>query len=124
MSATHEWLSRAGFAALAGVVLMAGATSAMAGDRDPYAGAAPVSVSIRISTADLASPGRARSLAIRLRAAAATVCGGDVDRVARTSDLFAKCREAAIDHAVSGLKAPLLAQALGRSPEQLASDPR
>lgn len=124
MSATPEWLSRAGFAAMAGVVLAAGATAATAADRDPFAGAAPRAIAIHASQADLASPARARALAIRIRAAASTVCGGDVDPVVRTSDLFAKCREAAIDHALSALNAPVLAQALGRSPEQLASDPR
>ena len=124
MSATHPWLSRLATAALAGLVLSSVAGAAAADDRDPFAGAAPTSVRVRVSRADLASPGRAKSLAIRIRAAAATVCGGDVDPVVRTSDLFALCREAAIDRAVRGLGDPVLARALGRSPEQLASDPR
>lgn len=123
MSASHEWLSRAGFAALAGVILSAGATAAMAAD-DPFAGSAPTSITMRVSSADLASPRQAKELAIRIRAAAATVCGGDVDPAVRTSDTFAKCREAAIDHAVSALNAPTLAHALGRSTVQVASEQR
>jgi UrcA family protein len=124
MSATHEWLSRAGFALLAGVVLSAGASAATAGDRDPFAGAAPVSIQIRASSAALASPRQAKALAIRLRAAAATVCGGDVEPFVRTGDTFAACREAAIDHAVAGLNAPLLSRALGRTTERFASQRR
>lgn len=124
MSATYEWLSRAGFAVLAGAVLAAGASAAAAGDRDPFAGAAPVSITVRASGADLASPRQARALAIRIRAAAATVCGADVEPFVRTGDAFAACREAAIDHALAGLNAPVLSRALGRSTAQLASGAR
>lgn len=123
MSATHEWLSRAGFAVLAGVILSAGATAVMAAD-DPFAGSAPVSIAIKAPSSELASPRQAEALAIRIRAAASAVCGGDVEPQVRTSDTFAKCREAAIDHAVSGLNAPVLSRALGRTTEQVASGQR
>jgi UrcA family protein len=124
MSATQEWLSHAGFALLAGVVLSAGASAAFAGDRDPFAGAAPVSIRIHASSADLTSPRQAKALAVRLRAAAATVCGGDLEPFVRTGDTFATCREAAIDHAVAGLNAPLLSRALGRTTERFAREGR
>ena len=124
MSANHEWLSRAGLALLAGAALAASASAAAAGDRDPFAGAAPVSIRIHASSAELASPRQAKALAIRLRAAATTVCGGDVEPFVRTGDAFATCREAAIDRAVAGLNAPLLSRALGRAPERFASKGR
>ncbi|HEX3406296.1 MAG TPA: UrcA family protein [Caulobacteraceae bacterium] len=121
MSATHYRLYHAGFAALAGAVVALGAGAAAAAD-DPFAGSAPVSITIHVSSRDLATPRQTKNLAIRIRAAASAVCGGDVDPVVRTSDLFASCREAAIDRAVRALDSPTLARALGRSAEQLAGE--
>lgn len=121
MSAIHAALPRTALAALAGLIMSVSASAAT--PADPFAGAAPTSITIRVAAAP-ATPREAEGLAIRIRAAASTVCGGDVDPVVRTSDLFAKCREAAIDRALRGVNAPVLARALGRSPQQLASDPR
>jgi UrcA family protein len=71
------------------------------------------SVAIRYSEADLATPAGARALASRIKDAAILVCGGDsvVDRQAVGYD---DCREAAIDAALSSVKAPMVAEALGR----------
>jgi UrcA family protein len=74
-------------------------------------------------TADLRSPDGAKEVALRVRVAAEAVCGGDSDPVLRSGDGFGRCREAAIDRAVGGLDAPMLAEALGRSPVRLAQGP-
>jgi UrcA family protein len=75
-------------------------------------------VTIRASAADLGSPSGAKALAERVRIAAGKVCGAD-DALARGGADFPACRQAAIDRALTGVDAPLLAAALGR-PERLA----
>ncbi len=124
MNRNHEWLSRAGFAALAVTVLSVGG-AAMAADVDAYGASAPAALTVRATPAELGTPRGAKALALRIRVAAATVCGGDVDPPAiRNGDGFANCRDAAIDRAIRDLHAPLVARALGRGTERLASDAR
>ena len=80
---------------------------AMAGDEQRNV------ITLKYAEADLQTARGAKALALRLRVAAADVCGGELPLV-RTGDQFARCREAAIDRAIAPLNAPLLAQALGR----------
>jgi UrcA family protein len=76
------------------------------------AGAAPQSIAVRYSNADLAAaPGAAR-LAHRIHAAADSVCGGE-DVVARTGHQFAACRQAAETQAATEIGSPLVSGALG-----------
>ncbi|MDB5483490.1 MAG: hypothetical protein JWO83_4543 [Caulobacteraceae bacterium] len=70
-------------------------------------------IKLKYVEADLQTLQGAKALALRLRVAAADVCGGELPLV-RTGDQFVRCREAAIDRAIATLNAPLLAQALGR----------
>jgi UrcA family protein len=80
---------------------------AMAGDEQRSV------IKLKYAEADLQTAMGAKALAFRLRIAAADVCGGELPLV-RTGDQFARCREAAIDRAITTLNAPLLADALGR----------
>jgi UrcA family protein len=77
-------------------------------------------VILKVKNADLRSPSGAKEAALRVRVAADKVCGGDRDPVLRSGDGFGRCREAAIDRAIGSVDAPLLAEALGRSPTLLA----
>src|SRR5580658_2604547 len=70
-------------------------------------------IRLKYAQADLQTVRGAKALALRLRIAAADVCGGEFALV-RTGNQFARCREAAIDRAITTLNAPLLADALGR----------
>jgi UrcA family protein len=89
-----------------GVPACAG-SPAMAGDEERNV------VRLKYAEADLQTVQGAKALALRLRIAAADVCGGESPLV-RTGGQFARCREAAIDRAIAALDAPLLADALGR----------
>jgi UrcA family protein len=54
-------------------------------------------------------------MALRIRNAAASVCGADLNPTAyRLSEGFIRCREAAVDRAVRDLQTPVVAEALGR----------
>jgi UrcA family protein len=77
---------------------------------------------VRIKASDSALHTRAGAahLALQIRVAADHVCGADESPMARESNAFWRCRESAIDRATSELNAPLLAAALGRSPQVLA----
>jgi UrcA family protein len=86
------------------------------------------SQTIRFRFADLQTADRARDVARRIRTAARYVCEGD-DPIIRTSSGFDLCVSASVRQAISGLDAPLLAQALGVTPPglrggQLASSGR
>lgn len=70
-------------------------------------------IRLKYAEADLQTVRGAKALALRLRVAAAEVCGGESPLV-RTGGQFARCREATIDRAIATLNAPLLADALGR----------
>jgi UrcA family protein len=70
-------------------------------------------IRLKYAEADLQTVRGAKALALRLRVAAAEVCGGESPLV-RTGGQFPRCREAAIDRAIATLNAPLLADALGR----------
>jgi UrcA family protein len=65
----------------------------------------------------------AKALALRIRVAAAQVCGGE-DPVVRLGDGFYRCQEASIGRAVATLDSPLLADALGRAPQSFARSGR
>lgn len=78
-------------------------------------------VALKYADADLHTARGAKALALRVRVAAAHVCGGDELAIVRTGDQFTWCRNAAIDRAIADVNAPLLADALGRSPRTLAS---
>jgi UrcA family protein len=100
--------------ALALCAVLGGGVAANAADVDPYGEGGLNLVTLKYAASDIHTAGGARSLALRVRVAAAKVCGGD-DPTVRTSDQFPRCREAAIDRAIAGLNAPLLAAALGRT---------
>ena len=102
-----------------GAALALGAPS-LADSYDVYGANERVVVKVKINDGDLRSPDGAKALALRIRVAAAKACGGDVDPTFRNSDNFMKCRENSIDRAIKGLNSPLLADALGRSPQRLA----
>jgi UrcA family protein len=70
-------------------------------------------IKLKYAEADLQTVRGAKALALRLRVAAADVCGGE-NPLVRTGGQFARCREATIDRAIAPLNAPLLADALGR----------
>ena len=81
----------------------------------------PASVVVRTDDVNLHTTAGARLMALRVRNAAAAVCGGEVLPVAlRVSDGFVRCREAAVGRAVRDLNAPMVADALGRSPQMLS----
>jgi UrcA family protein len=81
----------------------------------------PASVVVRTDDVNLHTAGGARLMALRLRNAAATACGGEVYPMAiRFSDGFIRCREAAVGRAVRDLNAPMVADSLGRSPQRLS----
>ena len=108
-------------------LLAAAATFALAG---PTTAATPdagqrVVVIVRATDSELRTPQGAKTLALRVRNAAAEACGRDSLPVAvRFSDGFIQCREAAIDQAIRDIGSPLLADALGRAPQVLARNTR
>jgi UrcA family protein len=86
-----------------------------------YAAGEPASVVVRTDDVDLHTVAGARLMALRIRNAAAAVCGGQIEPVAlRFSDGFVRCREAAVDRAVRDLNAPMVAEAVGRAPQMLS----
>jgi UrcA family protein len=85
--------------AIAAIVAAAGAVHAQ-----PSVGEA---VRIKVTDADLYTPSGAQKLAVRIRVAASTVCGRDLPVA------YDQCRHVAMQHAIAGVDAPLLAQALG-----------
>jgi|HubBroStandDraft_2_1064218.scaffolds.fasta_scaffold250637_2 UrcA family protein len=109
--------------ALALSAVLAVGAHAHAGGVDIYEEGGRSVVTLKYVDADIHTVRGARSLAMRVRVAAASVCGADVLPIVRTGDQFARCRNAAIDRAIAGLNAPLLADALGRSPRTLAALP-
>ena len=70
-------------------------------------------IRLKYAEADLQTIRGAKALALRLRIAADSVCGGESPLV-RAGAQFMRCREATIDRAIAPLNAPLLADALGR----------
>jgi len=82
-------------------------------------------VVVRASDAELHAAQGAKTLALRIRNAAAVACGRDDFPIAvRVSDGFIHCREAAIDRAIKDVGSPMLADALGRPPQVLAHNGR
>lgn len=75
---------------------------------------------VKYTYADLHTAEGAKALALRIRIAAAKACGDGIDFFHPNSTGFVECREAAIDKALQGLDAPLVAQALGRGQTALA----
>ena len=67
------------------------------------------------TSADLYTVSGARRLASRIKFAAASVCASS-DPLEYMDDGLTTCRREAIDRALATLNAPLVAQALGRSP--------
>ena len=98
--------------ALVAVVATAIVTPALA-QPDPIRPAV-VSKTIHFTDAELHTVKGAKTAALRIRNAAAFVCGGD-DIVYWKADNFMPCREDAIDRAVADLHAPLVSAALGRT---------
>jgi UrcA family protein len=76
-------------------------------------------VRIKVIPADLNTPDGARKLALRLRTAAYKVCVGDYPHGREAAD-FDRCRQSAIERAVAGINAPVLARALGLEGQTLA----
>ena len=84
-----------------------------------------VVVIVKATDAELHTPAGAKALALRVRNAAAEACGRDDEpNAVRFSEGFIKCREAAIDQAIQDIGSPMLADALGRSPQVLARSGR
>jgi UrcA family protein len=94
--------------------------SAVAAPARSGAPTADEQVVVKYSPADLHTAKGAHSLALRIRIAAAKVCGSETIFAYPNNDGFIRCRETAIDNAVKGLDAPLVAQALGRQQTTLA----
>jgi UrcA family protein len=69
-------------------------------------------VHIKVTDADLHTPAGARKLAFRIRVAAYKVCEGGLPHGREAAD-FDTCRQTAIQRAIAGVDAPMLAQALG-----------
>ena len=81
----------------------------------------PVSVAVRTDDLNLHTQAGAERMALRIRNAAAAACGGDAYPLAiRISDGFIRCREAAVDRALQGLDAPMVADALGHPSQRLS----
>jgi UrcA family protein len=77
-------------------------------------------IKLRYTEADLHSTQGAKAMAQRIRVAADEACGS-VALFAANPGVERDCREAAIDRAAAALKAPLVAEALGRTQAALAS---
>ena len=110
--------------ALAAGVAFALDVTAHAAGFDAYGPDEKVVVQVNATDAELHSAAGAKALALRIRVAADDVCGAHVDPIVRTGDQFQRCREAAIDGAIRDLNSPMLADALGRSPQTLARSGR
>jgi len=81
----------------------------------------PVSVVVRTDDVNPHTSAGARLMALRIRNAAAVACDPEVSPVAlRVSDGFTRYREAAVARAVRDLNAPMVADALGRSPQMFS----
>jgi UrcA family protein len=74
-----------------------------------------VAAKVAYEDADLRTTAGAAHIAFRIRTAARQVCGGD-NPVVASGVRFQHCQHKAIDQAVATLEAPLVADALGRSP--------
>ena len=98
---------------------LADGASASAGGVDLYGPNEKAVLTVKVTDSDLHSAVGAKALALRVRVAAAEVCGGD-DNVIRFSDGFIKCQAASIDRAIAELNSPLVADALGRPLQNLA----
>ena len=82
-----------------------------------------VDVVVKTSDVDVRTLEGAKLMALRIRNAAAEACGRDVFPTAvRISDGFIRCREDAIDRAAAMLDAPLVADALARTPQVLSQN--
>ena len=80
-------------------------------------------VTLRITDADLHTAHGAKELASRIRVAADRACSAE-RLAAAVEGVDRECREAAINRAIKDLNAPLLAAALGRSPQVVARSGR
>jgi UrcA family protein len=72
--------------------------------------------------AELRTTAGAARIASRIRTAARQVCGGD-NPVIASGTRFQHCQHKAIDQAIATLDAPLVANALGRSPATTLAGP-
>jgi UrcA family protein len=81
----------------------------------------PASIIVRTDDVNLHTAAGARQMALRIHNAAAAVCDTEGYPVAvRISDGFIRCREAAVEHAVRDLNAPMVANALDHSRQMLS----
>lgn len=106
-------------AALVLVAAMTAAGSAFAAPLTVSGDNELVTAKVTYVDADLRDPRGSRMLAFRIRQAASDVCGGDSTLV-RIGAQFQRCRDGAVDRALNTLSAPMVAQALGRSSDQVA----
>jgi UrcA family protein len=107
-------MSRSRIAFAAAAIGASLAMDAAAADRK-----APATRTVTYAEADLRTAAGARALAFRIRQAAMQVCGGD-SLLVRTGTGFYRCTRDTTDHAIAGLNAPLVRQALQRAPEAMA----
>jgi UrcA family protein len=106
--------------ALAFAVALAAAAPALAAPLAVSGDDEKVAVTVRYDDAELRSTDGAAKLAFRIRMAARQVCSGGSPLVAIGAH-FQSCQHKAIDRAVATLGAPLVADALGRAPQSVAT---
>lgn len=110
-----------GALALAATVAFAG--PAFAASLDMPGGEANV-VTVKYDVADLHTTEGAKRIAMRVQSAASEVCGGGESFWRPSHDNVLRCRENTIARAIRDLGSPLVADALGRSPQSLARSGR
>jgi UrcA family protein len=116
-------MSRSQLTATLGTILLIGGLPSVAA-ASPYDGP-PVMVKVKATDADLHTPQGARQLAARITMAAQRACGGNIYPLyLRAGSGFYQCRATAVDRAIKDLDAPLVAAALGRSRQIVASTAR
>ena len=102
-------------AAVAICAVVAITAPAMAASAAGSDGAGRATRVLPYTAADLYTAAGARRLASRIKFAAASACASS-DPLEYMDDGLTICRKEAIDRALGALNAPLVAQALGRSP--------
>jgi UrcA family protein len=94
-------------------VTLAPLTTVLAAPFPGWAADRTAAVTLRYAHDETRTPEGARTLALRIRIAAAEVCGGD-DILLRSSQRFRHCLNETLDRAASDLGSPMVARALGR----------
>jgi UrcA family protein len=107
-------MTRISLTALA-LAAFAAATPAFSAPLSVWGDDERITAKVSYDTADLRSADGAARIAFRIRIAARQVCGGGNPLVA-SGARFQHCQHQSIDQALATLNAPLVADALGRTP--------